>query len=99
MLGGAREVPLKRTDEAGAVLVTYGVGDFFDAHPTARQEIRRPLHSSFGKQMPQGQARMSLEQVLDMRIAQIEPACQLLNRVGRFSFNDRKNRADMIMLH
>ena len=66
-------------DEAGAVFVSKGVGDFLDGHPAARQELAGFLHFSFGEDVTQALACLKLEDVFEMRAAQIESTSEILD--------------------
>ncbi|HYS56684.1 MAG TPA: hypothetical protein VEM34_00905 [Burkholderiales bacterium] len=73
---------LERTSEAGRMLVTHCAGDLLDAHLAAFQQVGGYLQLLFGQQVTEAKTGLPLEQMLKMRLAQIELACQIANITG-----------------
>ena len=78
---------LKRTSEAGCMLITHCVGDLLDGHIAAQQELSGSLQLLFDQEAAEAKSGLPLEQMLKMRFAQIELSRQTVDGTRPSGFN------------
>ena len=67
-----RKAALKRTNEAGRMLIANRVGDLLDPHVGALQELGSPIQPLLGNNVTKTKTSVLLEQVLKMGLTQVE---------------------------
>src|SRR5262249_22384985 len=67
---------LKRTTEAGRMLIANFAGDLLDPHVGALQQLGCPLQPLLDKEMAKTKTGLPLEQMLKMRLAYVEFTCE-----------------------
>jgi hypothetical protein len=81
--GSLCKAPFKCADEAGGMLISNVVGDFFHAHVAARQKARSSLKPLFVQPFAHANAGLVLKQALEVRRAQVEFEGQVADGEGR----------------
>jgi len=97
-LRGLPEIAFKSTDETGTMLVPNGIGNFLNAQVAARQEISGLLHSLLVEQVAEADARLLLEQMPKVRVAEIEFQRQFIDCAGRLGCDHPKDSVDSLFV-
>src|SRR5580698_6916537 len=89
-----REALLESACEAGGVLVAYGGRDLLYSHTRARKEHSGLLESLLGQYVTQAYAGCLLEQVLQTRLAQVQPGGEIGDPPKRGRFDHLQDLAN-----